>query len=259
MDRPRGLIRRARAILAALAVPPLLIGAGPPAPADIAGLAGPWDLVLEGSPRRCRLTLALDPAGIGRALRFPAGCRLALPILKSAGGWQVPTGGTLRLVDAMGEAVLELRAEGQARFVARTAAGEAYRLERDEEQRIASLPPAPPVGVPQPTPIDPAKAPAPSTLPGAYIVDRYTERDVCRIVLAPTAIGASGRHEARLLDGCRDVGLRAFDPLTWHYEGGRLTLTARRGHEVTLISEREGQWRRDPEVGATLVLRKLTP
>lgn len=259
MDRPRGLSRRAGAVLAALAASPLLIGAGPPAPADINALAGAWDLVLDSSPRRCRLNLALDPAGIGRALRFPAGCRPALPILKRAGGWHVPAGGMLQLVDAMGESVLELRAEGQARFVGKAASGEAYRLERDEEQRIASLPPAPALGVPQPTPIDPAKAPEPSSLPGTYLVDRYTERDVCRIVLAPTAIGASGRYEARLLDGCRDVGLRAFDPLTWRYEGGRLTLTARRGHEVTLISEREGQWRRDPEVGATLVLRKASP
>ena len=34
---------------------------------------------------------------------------------------------------------------------------------------------------------------------------------------------------------------------------------ARRGHEVTLISERDGHWRRDPEVGATLILRKAGP
>ena len=70
------------------------------------------------------------------------------------------------------------------------------------------------------------------------------------------AITASGRYEARLLDGCRDAGLSAFDPVAWSYGAGRLTLVARRGHEVQLVSEREGRWRRDPEVGATLVLRK---
>jgi hypothetical protein len=62
----------------------------------------------------------------------------------------------------------------------------------------------------------------------------------------------------RLLDGCHDRGLAAFDPVTWRYEAGRLTITARRGHEVTLISERDGTWRRDPEIGMTLILRKLT-
>jgi len=62
-----------------------------------------------------------------------------------------------------------------------------------------------------------------------------------------------------VLEGCHDAGIAAFDPVAWCYEGGRLTISARRGHEVALVSEREGQWRRDPEVGATLVLRKVTP
>jgi Protease inhibitor Inh len=123
--------------------------------------------------------------------------------------------------------------------------------------RTSLPPPAPPIGVPQVTPIDPDKAPPLPSLPGTYVVDRYTEREVCQIWLAPRILGSSARYEARLLEGCRDQGLRTFDPLAWRYEGGRLTLTSRRGHEVTLVSERPGHWRRDPEVGATLVLRKM--
>jgi Protease inhibitor Inh len=253
MDRSRRL-RRASVATAALA----LTGAAPPTPADMTALAGAWDLVLDGSHRKCRVTLALDPAGVGHALRFPAGCRKALPVLKDAGGWLMQERGALRLVDAMGEPALELQPNGQDRFIARTAKGETYRLEREEEARLASLPPpAPPIGVPQATPIDPEKAPPLSSLPGTYVVDGYTEREVCQIGLTQLTLSASGRYEARLLEGCRDQGLRTFDPLTWHYEGGRLTLTSRRGHHVTLVSERPGQWRRDPEVGATLILRKM--
>ena len=137
---------------------------------------------------------------------------------------------------------------------------ESYRLERDAEARLARLPlPPPPIGVPQATPIDPEKAPPPGSLPGTYAVDRYTEREVCRVRLAASLPDPHGRYEARLVEGCRDAGLRSFDPAAWRYDGGRLTLTSRRGHEVTLISEREDQWRRDPEVGATLILRKVTP
>jgi hypothetical protein len=254
MDRPRGL-KRAGA-LAAL----LLTGSAPP---DVAAVAGAWDILLDGSHRKCRINLSLDPSGVGHALRFPAGCRKALPVLKDAGGWLAADGGALRLVDAMGEAALEFRPDGADGFVATTAKGETYRLERDEEARLASLPPPPPppppIGVPQVTPVDPEKAPPAASLPGIYFVDRYTEREVCRIALTPSTLGGGGLYEARLLEGCRDQGLRAFDPLTWRYEGGRLTLTARRGHEVTLISERDGRWRRDPEVGATLILRKAGP
>ena len=194
-------------------------------------------------------------------LRFPAGCRRALPVLAGAAAWHVPERGVLRLLGPAGETTLEFRPDGEDAFTAKTAAaGESYRLERDVEARLVRLPlPPPPIGVPQATPIDPAKAPPPGSLPGTYAVDRYTEREVCRVRLAASLPDPHGRYEARLVEGCRDAGLRSFDPAAWRYDGGRLTLTSRRGHEVTLISEREDQWRRDPEVGATLILRKVTP
>ena len=255
MDRPR----RLSACAAALAAP-LLTAAGPPTPDDPAALAGAWDLSREGTSRKCRLTFGLEPAGPGQALRFPAGCRRALPVLGGAAAWHVPERGVLRLVGPAGEPALEFRPEGDDALVAKTAAGESYRLERDAAARLVRLPPPPPpIGVPQATPIDPAKAPPPASLPGTYFVDRYTEREVCRVRLAASLPDPHGRFEARLVEGCNDAGLRSFDPVAWRYDGGRLTLTARRGHEVTLISEREGHWRRDPEVGATLILRKAAP
>ena len=255
MDRPRRIGRCAVALAAVL-----LTAAGPPAPNDPATMAGGWDLSREGSSRKCRLTFGLEPAGTGQALRFPAGCRRALPVLAGAVAWHVHERGVLRLIDALGQAALEFRFEGDDALVAKTAAGESYRLARDAEAQLVRLPPPPPpVGVPQLTPIDPANAPPPASLPGTYVVDRYTEREVCRVRLAATLPDPHGRYEARLVEGCRDAGLRSFDPVAWRYDGGRLTLTARRGHEVTLISEREGQWRRDPEVGTTLILRKAAP
>ena len=109
------------------------------------------------------------------------------------------------------------------------------------------------------TPVDPDKAPPVAAVPGVYVVDRSLEREVCRISLEPATLDASGRNEAHLLEDCHDNGLHVFDPAAWHYEAGRLTLQARRGHEVSFIPEREGQWRRDPDVGSTLVLRKEGP
>ena len=42
---------------------------------------GAWDLSLEGTNRKCRLTFGSEPAAPGQTLRFPAGCRRALPVL----------------------------------------------------------------------------------------------------------------------------------------------------------------------------------
>jgi hypothetical protein len=240
--------------------------AAQPAPADLEDAAGRWDLSLDGASRSCRVMLALDESPVGRVLRFPAGCRRALPILNGMGGWRLAEKKRLALLDLQGAVALQFEPEDEDVLVAKAATGEVFRLERPEDivQRVRLAPPLPspppPIGVPQPTPIDPAKAPALATLPGLYLVDRYSEREVCRIDLRRGLLaGGSGRFEARTMEGCRDLGLTVFDPVAWRYEAGRLTLTSRRGHEVTLISERDGHWRRDPEVGATLVLRKVPP
>jgi hypothetical protein len=228
-----------------------------PAVAGLETAAGRWDLSLDGANRSCRVMLAVEESTVGRALRFPAGCRRALPILNGLGGWTAPDNHRVVLLDAQGAAALRFERDGDDGLVARMESGEVFRLERPEGVvQPVRLPPAPAIGVPQMTPVDPAKAPPLASLPGVYLVDRYSEREVCRIDLGRAMLSASGRFEARVLEGCRDLGISAFDPVSWRYEAGRLTLTARRGHEVTLVSERDGHWRRDPEVGATLILRK---
>jgi len=168
MDRPRRLRLCAGALAAALS-----IAAGPPAPDDPAAISGAWDLSREGTNRKCRLTFGSEPAATGQVLRFPAGCRRALPVLAGAAAWHVPERGILRLLGPAGETTLEFRPEGEDAFTAKTAAaGESYRLERDAEARLARLPlPPPPIGVPQATPIDPAKAPPPGSLPGTYAIE----------------------------------------------------------------------------------------
>lgn len=256
MDRTGGLTLIAILLAGAVASS----AAAQPAPADLEGAAGRWDLSLDGATRRCRVMLALEESPVGRALRFPAGCRRALPILTGLGGWTVPDKTRVNLLDAGGAVALQFQREAEGVLVARGATGEVFRLERPEGAvQPVRLPPPPAIGVPQVTAIDPAKAPPLASIPGAYVVDRYSEREVCRIDLGRAMLTGSGRFEARVLDACRDLGMAAFDPVAWRYEAGRLTLTSRRGHEVTLVSERDGHWRRDPEVGATLILRKAQP
>jgi hypothetical protein len=258
MDRPRRLIFAGAVLATGVAA-----GALPGAAQTASPREGAWRLQLDGSHRSCVVTLSSDAGAERRVMRFPAGCRRALPILNGVGGW-ADDGNRLRFLDPEGQSVLEFaERDPEGASIARTAGGEVYRISSAEAPlrslvRPVALPP-PPIGVPQATPVDPAKAPAPATVPGTYVVDRYTEREVCRIGLASILVASHGRHEARLLEGCRDAGLLAFDPVAWRYEAGRLTLTARRGHEVTLISERPNHWRRDPEVGATLVLRRASP
>lgn len=231
-------------------------------PRDLAGVPGTWDLSRDGTNRRCVMTLSGESGEAGRRLSFPAGCRRALPVLNTVAGWLF-TDGTVRLVDKNVRPVLPFTRRADARsLVAPGEAGESYSLV--PLQIVAMLPPAPaetnpaPVAVPGTLQTAPPETPIPgdAPLPGIYALDRFREQDVCRIELANEAAAAA---PVRLLDGCRDNGLMVFDPVSWRFVKGRLTLNARRGHTVTLVPAGEGRWRRDPDVGTTFVLHRVEP
>jgi hypothetical protein len=87
---------------------------------------------------------------------------------------------------------------------------------------------------------------------------RQQNREACRLVLSPGPASTSGQAPAAFEGACPDTGLTVFDPVGWRYAAGRLTLVARKGHSVELVPE-SGQWRKDPPLGASLMLRKLGP
>jgi hypothetical protein len=237
-----------RALLASAA---LLAGlTGGATARDEASTAGAWTLSLAGASRACGLTLGAEPAASGaRALRFPAGCRRALPIVGELAAWSVADG-AIRLERGDGSTVLAFAPRPDGALSAHAASGEEFRL-----TAAGSEAPTPsPVALTLPTPSAPA-APE-GAVAGLYTLDRFVERDTCRLLLA--AEGSDG-GAARLAEGCRDGGLAMFDPVSWRYASGRLTLVARRGHEVGLVPVPGRRWRRDPETGTTFVLRRVEP
>lgn len=248
--------------------PPATTGAPPAAPDRLpdrfTGVPGTWDLSRDGSTRRCVMTLGLDNGPVGRKLAFPAGCRRALPITATMVGWLYTEGG-VRLVDKDVRPLLVFTPRpDRGSYGAKAENGEVYSFVPLD---IAAMRP------PEPEPALPSAAtrpeaapsvagqaavtatPVPATgepTPGLYALDRYRDRDVCRLELA------SGGG-VTLMPGCRDSGIEVFGPATWSFGAGRLTLKARRGHTVGLVANGEGAWRRDPETGTTFVLRRVEP
>jgi hypothetical protein len=266
----KGLIRRL--------LPLLLLGAGSlpaaaqPAPlprgADKAPDAirrwlGAWELELADAPRRCTLTFGTEATANGRQLRFPATCRRALPILDSATAWTLNASGQPQLLDAGGKAVVSFQGgSAETGTEGKGSDGKGYRLSGKGHPRLAARAPqgaaaAASEAAQRQTTVDPAKAPAPETVPGRYILMRQQNREACRLVLSAPAAG--GQQGGTAFEGsCQDVGLTIFDPVGWRYAGGRLSLVARRGHGTELVFE-NGQWRKDPAIGAPLLMRKLAP
>ncbi len=230
-------------------------------PDTVAGAAGSWDLALAGGQRRCVLMLSADSGPAGRMVRFPAGCRRALPVMAGIAGWLYAEEG-IRLVDANVRPILSFAREPDGRSLGATAGnGERYSL---VPLQIAAMRPAsetPPAPAASPAAVEPAAVPAPppeGPAPGVYALDRATQKDVCRLELAPPDAAAK-ETAVRLQPGCRDSGITVFDPVSWRFAAGLLTLKARRGHAVNLVPLPDGRWRRDPDVGVTLVLRRVEP
>ena len=258
---------------AAPAAPPAPPAAAAPSlPEKLGDVPGTWDLSRDGTNRRCVMTLLSDNGEAGRRLAFPAGCRRALPVMNGIAGWLF-TDGAVRLVDRNVRPILMFaRRPDQRSLVAGAEGGESYSLVPLD---IAAMRP-PASEAPEPTglrtttalsplqtaPTVPAEltraAPNPASNgsappPGTYALDRFQERDTCRLVLDGSGGGA------RIVPGCKDGGLEVFDPVRWRYADGRMTLTAKRGHSIELVPNGDGRWRRDPEVGTTFVLRRVEP
>ncbi|WP_198302286.1 AprI/Inh family metalloprotease inhibitor [Bosea sp. AS-1] len=268
----KGLIRRllpllllgAGALPAAAQTVPLPRGADK-APEPIRRWLGAWDLELAGAARRCTVTLGAELSGNLRQLRFPATCRRALPILDTATAWTLSAGSQPQLLDASGKVLVSFHAgSAETGLDGKGSDGKAYRLDAKGHPRVAGRPPQGPTmpaeAAQRPTVVDPARAPAPGDLPGRYQLMRQQNREACRLLLSPPTTGQdAGQGAAAAFEGrCQDTGLTIFDPVSWRYASGRLSLVARRGHSVELIFE-NGQWRKDPAVGAPLLMRKLAP
>ena len=230
-----------------------------------AGVPGTWDLSRDGTNRRCVMTLSSESGEAGQAVRFPAGCRRAVPVVGTVAGWLFADG-VVRLVDRNVRPVLAFaKRPDQRSYVATAASGESYSLVPLEIAAMGPpslLDPAPVAVTPAAPSAAPEPVPTPAAAPGSgigapagiYALDRLLNRDVCRLDL-----GGGPGAPVHLLPGCRDTGIEVFDPATWRTGEGRMTLVAKRGHVVNLVPTGDGTWRRDPETGVAFVLRRIEP
>ena len=235
--------------------------------------AGQWDMSLNDTNRKCRITLHADSAVAGFVLAMPAGCRRALPILADVGSWTVASAATLQLDDSGGKMILEF-APSERGLSATGPEGETYLLSAANGTRLAQAKPTPLPGF---QPVAAAAAPAPAAAPvlaakpvlpaatalkpaelsGRYSIFREGNKDTgCMLTLDDKARGLKG-NKAALAPACRDQGLVIFDPAGWSLEKGHLTLTARKGHQTHLDLQSDGIWLKDPKEGKSLSLKKL--
>ncbi|MDB5507664.1 MAG: uncharacterized protein JWL93_133 [Hyphomicrobiales bacterium] len=273
--------RNAIAAMGAFVAASLLIGADAGAAIDLAGpaqVAGPWDMSLDDTNRKCRFVLRAEDDQKAEALPLavPAGCRRALPILADVGRWSLVDDKTLRLDDAQGAPVLEFKARADDGSLQATGPeGETYQLVsgaapaprqqvaqsgfRDQPPVQSGFEPRKPAATQQSAMTASAQTAPPRTNPaGRYAPLRDAGKDTgCMLTLDDKSRGPKGTNRAQLAPACRDQGLVIFDPVGWQIERGRLALMARKGHKAHFDRQADGLWVRDPKEGKALSLRPM--
>jgi len=236
---------------------------------------GQWDMTLASSNHACRMTLR------DSSVSMPAGCKRSLPILANVGAFSVPSADHLALTDAAGTPVLDFAQRSGRAFEASGPDGETYELvaisgAMAQAARAAAAPKQTPPGF---QPMDSkgmetkavetkvaekttaaARSPAVSFKPGdvvgRYAVLREHNRDTGCMVTLGDARGPSG-FRANLAPACRDQGIVIFDPMGWNIVGGKLVLTARKGHTTKFDYEPDNTWQKDEKEGKPLGLKRL--
>ena len=226
------------------------------APASSRAAAGTWDISLNDTERRCRLTLREDAASAAGQLfiGMPAGCRRAMPVLMDVTGWNVPAAGKIVLNAASGQPVLTFDNVKDGELKATGPEGETYELintgkpvDTVPRYNVAQTSPQGQMQAQRSQTQRPAAAPAQrmSDIAGRYAVIRESGRDTgCMVTLSEQGRGR-GMNRAQLAPACRDQGIVIFDPIGWHLERGHLVLHARKGHKLELDADGVDQWMKD--------------
>jgi hypothetical protein len=250
---------------------PLFAGpalAATPTSALLNAAAGPWEIALQGTAKKCGLVLRLENAsGVDHVAGIPAGCRRAIPGLAGVRGWTADDKGEIVFDAKPGEPELTFAREEGGRFVATGANGETYDLtptgnQKAELARVATAA----AEAAKAAAAKPAKPPEPTTtaaitkypgkvpdLAGRYVILREGVeggKDVgCMLTLDDRTRGPGG-YKAHLAPACRDNGIVIFNPVGWNFDGrGRLILTAEKGHSASFEYHADGGWWKDPKEG----------
>jgi len=186
-------------------------------------MIGAWEFSNADRDRICRFVFRAEPGPGGYQVDVDKNCPTLFPATKDIVGWAVDNFGTLRLLDANGNAALELsEAEtglydgfdpGQGRYVLQIAAA---------------------------APVHSA-----AEVVGEWAIARGTGRPICTLTLTNTPVGADALL-LKLKPGC-DPTVTRFAPNSWRMNQGELILLSTRGQMWRFEENDANTWQRVPE------------
>jgi hypothetical protein len=195
-----------------------------------AAMIGTWEFSNADHNKVCRFTFRSETAPGGRRIEIDKSCPSLFPSTKDISGWALDNYGDLRLIDKLGEAVIELTQVESGMYDGFSPGEGRYILQSTAAAPVHSA----------------------EDMVGDWAVARSTGKPICTLTLAnnPTAGGALA---LRLKAGCDPVVTR-FNPTAWRMQEGELVLLSARGQSWQFEETEPDTWQRVPESSDPILL-----
>jgi hypothetical protein len=204
------------------------------APADpFHGMVGAWEFSNADHDKICHFNFRSDAAPGGYRLDVDKSCPNLFPSTKDMVAWAVDNYGSLKLLDARGNAVVELTevesgmydgfTPEEGRYILQTAAAAPMRSADD--------------------------------MAGDWVVARGTGKPICALTLmnAPASPASPDPLALKVKPGC-DASVTRFNPAAWRMEQGELVLLSQRGESWQFEENDANTWQRVPESADQVLL-----
>ncbi len=203
----------------------------PQTPVDpVAAMIGGWEFSNADHDKVCRMNFRADSLAGGHRVDVDKNCPNLFPSTKDIAAWTLDGYGALRLLDAHGNAVIELtEAEagifdgfqpGEGRYVLQSAA-------------VATVHTA-------------------EEMAGDWAIARGTGKPICLLTLVNNPAGTD-TLALKVKSGC-DAFVTRFGPASWRMEQGELVLLSARGQSWRFEANDANTWQRVPETADPVLL-----
>lgn len=193
-------------------------------------MIGGWEFSNADHDKICRFTFRPDAAPGGYKLDIDKSCASLFASTKDIAGWNIDTFGTLRLLDARGNSVIEL-SEAEAGIFDGFQPGEGrYVLQSAAAAPVHSA----------------------DDMVGDWGVARGTGQPICILTLAGSPAG-NDSLALKIKPGC-DTLVTKFGPTSWRINRGELVLLSPRGQVWRFEEDDANTWLRVPESADPILL-----
>jgi hypothetical protein len=195
-----------------------------------AAMLGTWELSNSDHDKTCRVVFRNDAVPGGFKIEIDKNCPNIFPSTKTIIAWAMDSYGNLNLLDAQGNAVIELTEVESGIYDGFNPEEGRYILQSAASAPIHSA----------------------DDMVGDWAIARGTGKPICLLTLANTAAGADG-FALKLKPGC-DVLVTRFGPTAWRMDQGELVLLAARGQTWRFVENDANTWQREPETADPVLL-----